>query len=334
MERSSILLNKTNRLLVIIMLATFSLNSLAHVFTKVRYVKIDHHQHSAYMYDQNFKQLPDSLFVAKTSMEIIPATIWLLGFKVDVIRRLGDHKVKVVSNDPRYNEMSHHFVFGYRSPDKAVIDECAVARPIVNGSELSDIHFPTGYAYKMPPGVFSGLSWHWANPANMANTSEIYLRYIMYFDKTDVADSYKDVHVRWIDAVPCKSEFAIPAGTSTKTGPKQYVNRKMRLVAALPHIHDHAKSFSLLHNGTILKTFPIGNQNSPAEHDDMGEGLTPWHLHKDHLPTNGLQLWRPGQFGPVINAGDFLQTVATYENPHGQLIDNMAIVPLFFEILP
>lgn len=321
-------------LFVVLTLITFSLTGLAHVITKVRYVKIDHHAHTAYLYDENFKKLSDSDYVAKTSMEKISDTLWLLGFKVDVIRRLGPHKIKVVSNDPRYNEMSHHFVFGYSSPNKTVIDECTVARPIGNGSELSDVQLPTGYAYKMPGGVISGLSWHWTNPAGLADTDEIYLRYIMYFDKTNVANSYKDVHVRWIDAVPCQSEFAIPAGKSTRKGPEQKLTRKMRLVAALPHIHDHATSFKLTHNGNTLKKFPLAYANTPVEHDDMGEGLTEWHEHEAHLPANGLHFWRPGQFGPVINGGDYLRIAAKFNNPHGRLIDNMALVVIFFEILP
>lgn len=186
----------------------------------------------------------------------------------------------------------------------------------------------------MPSGVLSGLTWHWTNPAKVEDSQDIYLRYVMYFDNTMVENSYKNLYVRWLDAKPCKSGFIVDSGSSVKVGPKQVFKKKMRLVAALPHVHDHASQLKLMQNGNLLKQFEIAYQYTPVEHDDIAQGEVPWHYHKQHLPANGLHFWRPGQFGVVIKNGDYLQMMASYNNPHQKPIDNMALVIAYFELLP
>ncbi len=309
----------------------FILSAHAKIFTKVYYVKVDHIDKTAYMFDNNFKKLVDSAYVPNTSMEIFPSgkPYWYLGLKSDVIRKNGDGSIDVVTHDPRYYEMNHHFVMAYGSEKKPATDECGFSRPIAVGSEMTSFSFPAGYAYKMDGGVLTGGSWHWSNPAKVPTSEDIYLRFIATFD--DSPKGYKDVNVSWIDMVPCSSTFAVKSGESEYTGPKQVAKEDMRIVMVLPHIHDHAKKFELLHNGKKLRKFKIGYQSVPVEHNVASGGLTPIHTDKDHLPADGMPVWKPGVFGKIIKKGDYLSVKGEFKNPHPRSIDNMLIALIFWE---
>lgn len=308
--------------------------SRADPFSQTLYVGIDHAEHTAFVYDANFSKLPVSPNSEKTSIVQIDSPRWLLGFHVDVVKRQTDNKgiskIKVVSHRPAYYEMIHHLVLTYVSsrPD---VDKCT-NRPIAAGSELSDISYPTGYAYWMPDGALVPSSWHFENPRGIAHHEQVYLRLIMLFD--DQRGGYRDVHATWVETdrfEPCHNEFAIPPGHSDFEGPPLTAEQDMRLVAAYTHTHDHVKFIELRHNGSTLRRFEPDYARAAAAHDDVGEGETPLHVHDGHLPPQGLHGWMPGAYGPIIRKGDTLSTYAQFDNPHDHAIDNMVLFPLLWE---
>ena len=135
-------------------------------FTQTRYVHINHMDHSAYVYNQDFQRLPDSPFIPGTSIEVLPegTPLWMLGATIDIVKRGADGSIDVVSDDPAYYEMNHHFTWYYYSENREVTDPCGVNIPLAAGSELTDFRMPSGYAYKLDGGFINGGDWHWANP--------------------------------------------------------------------------------------------------------------------------------------------------------------------------
>lgn len=307
--------------------------SQAEVFSKTRYVRIDHHMHTAYVYDEAFHQLPDNPAIPDTSIESLPEgkPLWFLGFNVDVVKRHEDGMVEVVSHDPAYFEMIHHLVITYTSPNRPNVDRCT-NRPIGAGSELTDVSWPAGYAYKMDGGALLPSSWHWQNPANVPHHEEVYLRFIELFDDASI---YRDTQVTWIgsgtETEPCQEEFAIPPGKSEKHGLPVVAPEDMRLLLVVPHTHDHVKYIELRVNGQKLRRFKPVYAPVPVMHDDVGEGETPSHVHKDHLPSQGLSLWARGFYGPVVKEGDELSTYGKFKNPHSRSIDNMVLFATVWE---
>ncbi len=97
--------------------------SQAGVFSRTRYVGIEPHTHSAYLYDEAFQRLPDHPDIPGSSIEPFPEgqPLWILGFKVDVVQRHDDGTIKVMSHDPAYFEMIHHLVLAYHPTDPLLI---------------------------------------------------------------------------------------------------------------------------------------------------------------------------------------------------------------------
>lgn len=300
-------------------------------FTLTRYVHIDHAAHTAYIYDEQFNRLEDSPFIAGTSVEPLPQDrpLWYLGASVDIVRQLPDGRLDVVSDDPAYYEMNHHFTWIYYSPTREVTDPCGVLMPLAAGSELTDFRLPSGYGFKLDGGFVNGGDWHWANPASIPHDEKVYLRFALLLD--DAPDGYRDVNVTWIDALPCESEFAIAPGKSTKAGPPLPADRDARVVAVVPHVHDHARYIELQRNGRTLHRFVPATAPITVAHDDVGGGSTGLHVHRRHLPTEGLSLWTPGINGPLIRRGDTLSAFGSYNNPHRRPIDNMTLFVVFWE---
>lgn len=307
--------------------------AVAQPFVSTRYVGIDHAGHTAYLYDEQFQRLPDSPYVAGTSMETLPEgkPLWLLGAKVDVVKRAADGSIDVVSDDPAYYEMNHHFTWIYHSDLRPVTDPCGINQPLAAGSELTDFRLPAGYGYKLDGGFWHGGAWHWANPAGVPHHEAVYLRFSLLLDDQD--SGYRDVNVTWVDAEPCDSEFTVPPGRSTKHGAPVPVDRNARIVAVVPHVHDHARHLSLRRNGKKLRKFKPMPARIGTAHDDVGGGAVPLHTHKGHLPTEGLTPWTPGVHGPVVRAGDRLSAHGRFRNPHDRPIDNMALFIVFWEAL-
>lgn len=304
----------------------------AKVFTVTRYIEINHEMHSAYMYDENFQRLPDNPRIPNTSIYNLPnKPLWLLGFNADIVRRHESGRVHVLSHDPAYSEMNHHFVMTYSSPSRPEMDACT-NRPIGAGSELTDFSMPGGYAYKMNGGALMPVAWHWENPAMVPHMEKVYLRFIITFDTSGT--TYRDTHITWVGAKPCKEEFAIPPGKSTLEGPPVNAPQKLRLVAVVPHTHDHVKFIELRNNGKSLRKFIPENARTATAHDDAGAGATPLHTDKNHLPTQGLTPWTPGLHGPVLRKNDLLTAFGSFNNPHPRPIDNMAIFYLVWEPIP
>lgn len=310
---------------------TVSVNAAPYSIT--RYIKIDPQEQSAYVYDDSFIALPENPYVPNSSIDVLPEgeISWYLGAKIDVIRKNPDSSISVVSADPRYYEMNHHIVWAYVSDNKRLTDECGANRPLAAGSELTDLRWPSGYGYKMQGGALFPASWHWENPANLPVAEEVYLRFIIQYDNNP--DAYTDTHVSWIDTVPCSSTFKVPRGTFNKIGPDFPVREKSRIVAVIPHLHDHAKKLTLKRNGKNLRVFRPANANIPVAHNDVGNGPTRWHKNPQHLPSEGLQAWSPGVHGPVLKAGDVLKVHSIFFSPHKKMIDNMAISVIIWESL-
>jgi len=300
-------------------------------FTSTRYVHINHMDHSAYVYNEHFQRLPDSPFIPGTSIEVLPegTPLWMLGATIDVVKRHPDGSIDVVSDDPNYYEMNHHFTWYYYSPNREVTDPCGVNIPLATGSELTDFRMPSGYAYKLDGGFINGGDWHWANPYGLPHSEDVYLRFVLLLD--DEPEGYEDLNVTWVDMVPCESEFAIPPGKSEMQGPPLISDRDARIVAVYPHVHDHAKSIELQLNNKSVRKFRPEYAKIATEHDDVGEGATPLHVHRKHLPTEGLSIWTPGINGPIVRAGDSLTAVGKYYNPHNRAIDNMTLFVIFWQ---
>lgn len=317
--------------LVVASLLSQSLWAGAGPFASTRYVHINHMEHSAYIYNEEFERLQDSPFVPGTSVEVLPEgqTFWMLGATIDVIKRNPDGSIEVVSDDPAYYEMNHHFTWYYYSPSREVTDLCGVNVPLAAGSELTDFRMPSGYAYKLDGGFINGGDWHWANPHKVPHDEEVYLRFVFLLD--DAESTYEDINVTWVDTKPCDSEFSIPPGKSKIKGPPLVSDRDARIVAVMPHVHDHAKSITLQLNNKTLRKFKPEYAKIGTEHDDVGGEITPLHIHKRHMPTEGMTIWTPGINGPVIRVGDELRVSAVYKNPHDRAIDNMALFVVFWQ---
>lgn len=320
--------------LIFVILMTFSIVVISAPYTVTRYIKVDHHGHSAYVFDENFNQLPDNPYIPHTSIEVFPSehNVWYLGSKIDIVRKNSDGSIDVKSDDPRYYEMNHHAVWIYVSDHRKVTDVCGYNRPLAAGSELADIRFPSGYGYKIKGGALFPSTWHWENPASVPASENIYLRFSVLLD--DATTDYTDTNVTWIDTVPCSSAFNVPPGNNFKIkGPDYTLPTKARIVSVTPHIHDHAKKLELRINGKKIRTFKPENAEIAVAHDDVGDGPTPLHTDKQHLPSEGLNAWSPGINGPIIYPGDVLSTHSVFNNTHARDIDNMAINTIIWEEL-
>lgn len=307
--------------------------SFADVFSMTRYVRVDHMNHTAYAYDENFKRLPDNPFIPGSSVQVLPdgVPLWLKGATIDMVRRNPDGSVDVVSSDPAYHEMNHHMVWFYASPNRVSKDNCGIDWPMASGSELTDIAFPSEYAYKLDGGYLVTGTWHWANPAGVPMDEEVYVRFVFHLDNSP--SGYKDVYITWVGTSPCDEEFVVPPGKYSIEGPQLPVNEYRRLVAVYPHVHDHAKYLELRHNGDKLRRFKPEYASIPVAHDDVGEGPTPMHVSSKHLPADGLTAWTPGAQGPVVAPGDTLSAFSRFRNPHERAIDNMALFVTVWEEL-
>ncbi|MFV2060132.1 MAG: hypothetical protein ACC653_05570 [Gammaproteobacteria bacterium] len=296
------------------------------------YVGVDAVENSAYAYDENFVRMPDNPVIPKTSYIPLPENqaLWYVASNIDIVRRNDDGSIDIVSDNPAYSEMIHHLVWGYTAPNRQREFECGYPWLIPVGSELTNFHFPKGYAYKLDGGALFPI-WHWENPANVAAAEKIYLRFQILVDDKDAG--YKDTNIDWVDTVPCVSGFSVPPGKSKKVSPKWPVNSDRRIIAVLPHIHDHGDEIKFKSTQGTIREFKPEYQNIPVAHDDVGQGPTLLHSHKDHLPVDSLYAWTPGQYGPVIKAGDSLWLETEYDNPHDIDIDNMLIVFIFWEKL-
>lgn len=296
------------------------------------YVEIDPVNKTAFAFDENFKRLPDYPNNPKTSMIVLPdnQAYWYVASDIDVVRRNPDGSVEIVSGDPAYAEMVHHLVWVYKSPNRTRDYTCGAALLIPVGSELSSFHFPKGYAYKLDAGILFPV-WHWENPANVDLSQKIYLRFNITID--DQMAGYKDTNIDWVDNNPCVSAFAIPPGESKVVSAKRFVATDRRIVAVLPHIHDHGGEIKLKSSTKTIRKFKPEYQNYPVAHDDMGQGPTLLHYDEHHLPVNGLYAWTPGKYGPIIKAGESLWIESKFDNPHDIDIDNMLIAFVFWEAL-
>jgi hypothetical protein len=303
-------------------------------FVSTRYVHINHMDHSAYVYDEHFQRLPDSPYIPGTSIEALPEgkPLWMLGATIDIVKRNPDGSLDTVSDDPAYYEMNHHFTWYYYSPKREVTDPCGINIPLATGSELTDFRMPSGYGYKLDGGFINGGDWHWANPYDLPHSEDVYLRFVLLLD--DEPDAYEDINVTWVDMVPCQSDFAIPPGKSELQGPPLVSDRNARIVAVYPHVHDHAKSIELRLNNQTVRKFRPEHAKIGTEHDDVGEGITPLHVHRRHLPTEGLSIWTPGVNGPIVRAGDSLTAAGKFYNPHNRAIDNMTLFVVFWQEIP
>jgi hypothetical protein len=297
------------------------------------YVGIDHQMHTAYIYDENFGRFPENPNISGTSIiQFQDTPRWLLGYNVDVVRRHGNSEVEVVSNEPAYYEMVHHFVMTYVSSGRPNVDRCT-HRPIATGSELTDIWFPTGYGYKMVGGALVVATSHWDHTMDVPHEEQVYLRFIVIFDDQD--GGYNDTHLTWVGTAPttsCNNEFAIPPGESEFQGPLVEAPRDMRIVAVYTHTHDHSEYIELRHNDKALRRFIPDYTVAAALHHDVGQGAIPLHVQEGHLPPQGLShSWMPGAYGPIVKKGDALTAFGKFNNPHDRSIDNMVIFGVLWE---
>ena len=107
----------------------------------------------------------------------------------------------------------------------------------------------------------------------------------------------------------------------------------MRIIAVVPHIHDHSNYLEIQNNGKQLHRFESRNGALKAKHSTCGEEPIALHTSPHHLPVGGLSPWNPGKNGPVLQAGDKLNVFASYSNPHDRPIDTMIIFRIYWEDL-
>jgi hypothetical protein len=296
------------------------------------YVEIDSVDNTAYVFDESFNKLPEFPRNPKTSMMVFPDNepFWYVGSNIDVVRRNSDESIDVLSDDSAYAEMIHHLVWIYSTPNRTRDYTCGAALLVPVGSELTNFYFPKGYGYKIDAGVLFPV-WHWENPANVDINQKLYLRFNFIIDEQIAG--YKDTNIDWVDNVPCGSSFPIPPGESKVVSPKKLVNTDRRIIAVIPHIHDHGDDIKLKSTSETIYEFKPEYTNYPVAHDDMGQGPVLWHNDEKHLPVNGLYPWTPGKYGPIIKAGESLWIESKFKNPHAVDIDNMLIAFVFWEAL-
>lgn len=306
--------------------------SQALVYSQTLYVGIDHETDTAYIYDKDFNRLPDNPSDPSSSIVPLPDTpLWALGFNVDVVRRHADGNIEVVSHLPAYYEMVHHFVMTYVSPRRPTFDACG-NRPIATGSELTDVWFSTGYAYKMHGGALVVGDFHWDRPVDIPHPEEVYLRLISVFD--DQERGYRDTNITWVNITPCFEDFSVPPGQSEKEGTPLEAPRDLRIIGVGTHTHDHAEYIELRRNGKTLRRFTPEYERAGAVHHSGGQVAIPLHVHEGHLAPQGLKhTWSPGAFGPIIRKGDKLSAFGKFNNPHDHSIDEMVIFPILWEEL-
>jgi len=312
----------------------FSLTTLATAtpFSTTRYVKMDTLNNTGYIYDEEFIRLPDDPQIPGTSAEYLPEnkSRWFLGTDVDIVRRNYDLTIDILSQDPAYSTINHHFIWRYVTDSRPVKDPCGIL-PIAASRELTDIRLPGGYGYKMQGGALGGVDWHWTNGANVAlDQEDIYIRFILHWD--DEPSNYRDTHVTWIGVNACQEEFEIPPGKSKIEGPSYTQSEHQRIVAVVPHMKDHAKYIELRKNGKKIHRFKPTYNNVPSAHyGDMGNLSIPLHSHKKHITNGGLPMWLPGIHGPKIESDDNLTVYGVYNNIHDGPIENSAILFTFWE---
>jgi hypothetical protein len=102
-------------ILVGIFLNLVSVTALASPMSSTYYVQIDLKDHTAFIFDKDFKKLPDSPENNKTSAIFFEKgqVRWFLGNDSDIVRRNQDGSIQKLSSDPAYSEMNHHMVFHY-----------------------------------------------------------------------------------------------------------------------------------------------------------------------------------------------------------------------------
>lgn len=336
-------------------------------YDSTRYVRIDLKDHTAFIYDENFRQLPAAPDRKRTSAEFFPQgeSRWFLGYDVDVVRRNADGSTQILSSDPAYSEMNHHFIFRYvrdvpppqekgsgrilqkiseddqrRNHKKKFCGQYPLTEVppfptfcdfISTGSELTGFRLPKGYGIEVKGGYLRGGTWHWDHSAEVSKDEEIYLRYVLHWD--DNPTGYRSTYVAWISVDLPKLSFCIEPGSSQIEGPDYEVNQPIRIVAIIPHTHDHTRYLELRRNDKPLRRFSPKKALFPAKHTSCGMESTPLHASPDHLSVRGLTPWTPGEKGPVLKAGDKLKVFASFSSPHKRPIDNMIILKTYWESL-
>lgn len=368
------------------------LQTQAEPYTTTRYVRIDHKAHTAYLYDEQFVRLPDAPDKHGTSVEFLPeaSSRWFLGSEVDVVRRSHDASIQIVSTDPAYSEMVHHFYMRFFTANSTpggwqsvksffrpywhyarslwcrvtlscTIGDCSVSQWVkpetwflVTGSELTDYHLPSGYGFRVDGDYIRPDNWHWENPAGVPQEEEVYLRLVIYWDNDPSA--YRDTYVTYILADPCwkhKFTFCVKPGMDSKAGPEYKVDKTVRLLGVLPHVHDHSDYIELRLNGQKLYRFVAEKDAVPVAHEICTLAETVVHpeigheraslpqrpslaaLHRDvhHLRAGGLTTLFLGNRGPILKQGERLAAFGSFSNPHSYPIDNMVIFVVFWEYL-
>jgi hypothetical protein len=308
----------------------------AEPYMSTRYVRIDMAANTAYSYDQNFVRLPDNPDRPGTSQEVLPEgkKQWFLGADVDVVKRHADGTLEVVSNQPAYAQIPHHYIWRYVTDTRPAKDVCGIL-PLAIGRDLLDLRFPRGYAYSMNGGILGGIDFHWTNSANVPVEEELYVRFNMHWDEG--VNKYRDFHITWVGLNPCREEVIVPRGKHVFKGAGQSLGETARIIQVAPHVMDHVDYLDVRINpDTAWRFDPIHAYNPGAhfgggEHADHDEPSVPLHRHRGHIAQNAVSLWQPGIYGPIVRANDKISARLSVTNPHRQPIENSGILLVFWE---
>jgi len=264
--------------------------------------------------------------------------LWLLGVETHVVRRTPDgilsEPLEQVEDMDRYSRANHHLVFSHVSrtkpPTEIFMDG---QRVIAIGQEFTDLWFPAGYAYKISDGYMYPWNWHWHNFGGVPDDEEVYVQVIAYYDD-DPDAGYRDLNVFWYDAQPLVSEFCTQPGRRSYDGFRWPVLERQRVVAIMPHVHDHAEQMELVHNGQTRAVFTGEFATRYTYHRSHNRCQNyPWALEEGSLVPKTLNMWYPEE-ELIFSPGNTVMARSVYNNPHAGPLDAMAIMVTYYERLP
>gem|GEM_PF-6224933 len=334
-----------------------------------------HHmgEQSAYMFREDGGQLvalpdnpdPDRLTSEFRIMDLLSGVsendnTWFIGVPdIRVMRRVNGALIDM-SDHWEYGETIHHMVLKMVPvvTTRDAADPCGNRIwPIGTGSEMTPYRLDFAgrgnqYAMHWKGGdKMGGIAWHWANPGGIGQEEELFIRFTLRFDLDPNPEAYKNVNVSWISAGGgCDYDFCLISGYEERVGSAVTLPpdvRRARLVAAFPHIHDHALQMKLIkrsngRNTELLSTTINNDRNYSAAHHCAPDGeMIAAHTHSGnetgHLPWRALaqQVWYNADV--TINQRDRLFTAAAFDVPvHGAedlSVDEMAFYVVFWENL-
>lgn len=174
-------------------------------------------------------------------------------------------------------------------------------------------------------------------------------------DHTYSKETVKDLNVVYLlTGYMSGAKFKLPVGKSLSYSLGTFIPSKAKIVAAVPHAHNHVTNMKLVaeENGVnheIAKVYPINGYSKLATHDAVqrynfeGDKTPGYPLHSHNgdrtgnLTVKGLEhgVYYGGDDGVILDNPDktLLRAVGSFDNPHENPIDQMCVYFLYYEDL-